>query len=409
MEKILNGQVLSYQANIGVTNLSSSIWILPGHSTVTQLCFLAHKWQMALERGEHIQATFLDLSKAYDRVSVPGLIFKLSCLGFSRDSSTWLSNFLADRQQCINVNGYKFPWKSPKSGIPQGTVLSPVLFLVFINDLPSVMKSFCSILADDTTAYTIGKDVASTCSDLSKDLDAASGWARTWGMLFNPEKSKHLAIKATDSTVSMDGICLPKITTHSHLGVTVNEKLTWDDHVSRLYTDCVRHIGILRRLRNKLNSTAFRKIFIGAIRPKIEYACAVWSGGPTGKIAKLQDAYCRRHQIHLTPLKKRFEYHTLTLFFKMKHQMVPQYLSSLVPAPTSESSRYSFRKLSYPVPLISKTSTLNNFLPRAIILWNSLPVAFQDIKTLAHFKFQLKSLLFELNWIEYIYFTRITR
>ena len=112
---------------------------------------------------------------------------------------------------------------------------------------------------------------------------------------------------------------------------------------------------------------------------------------------KLQDAYCRRHQIHLPPLKKRFEYHTLTLFFKMKHQMVPQYLSSLVPAPTSESSRYSFRKLSYPVPLVSKTSTLNSFLPRAIILWNSLPAAFQDIKTLAHFKFKLKSFLKLIN------------
>ena len=130
---------------------------------------------------------------------------------------------------------------------------------------------------------------------------------------------------------------------------------------------------------------------------KIEYACAVWAGGPTGKIAKLQDAYCRRHQIHLPPLKKRFEYHTLTLFFKMKHQMVPQYLSSLAPAPTSESSRYSFRKLSYPVPLVSKTSTLNSFLPRAIILWNSLPAAFQDIKTLAHFKVQLKSFLKLIN------------
>ena len=127
---------------------------------------------------------------------------------------------------------------------------------------------------------------------------------------------------------------------------------------------------------------------------KIEYACAVWSGGQTRKIAKLQDASsCRRHQIHLPPLKKRFEYHTLTLFFKMKHRMVPQCLSSLVPAPKSESSRYSFRKLSHPFPLVSKTSTLNSFLPRAIILWNSLPAAFQDIKTLAHFKFQHKRFL----------------
>ena len=119
----------------------------------------------------------------------------------------------------------------------------------------------------------------------------------------------------------------------------LNDKLSWDDHVNKLYADCARRIGILWRLRNELDSTAFRKIFIGAIRPKMEYTCAVWSGGPTGKIAKLQDAYCRKHQIHLLPLKKRFDSHTLTLFFKMKHQMVLHYLSSLVLAPTSESSR----------------------------------------------------------------------
>ena len=219
MEKILNGQVLSYLTSESLIYPHQSVF-LPGHSTVTQLCCLAHKWQMALERGEHIQATFLALSKAYDRFSIPGLIFKLSCLGFSRDSLTWLSNFLANRQQLDDVS--MLTGTNPHGSRPSQAFLKglscPVLFLVFINDLPSVLKSFCSIFADDTTAYTIGKDVASTCSDLSKDLDAASGWARTWGMLFNPEKSKHLAIKATDSAVSMDGVCLPKLTTHSHLG-----------------------------------------------------------------------------------------------------------------------------------------------------------------------------------------------
>ena len=203
--------------------------------------------------------------------------------------------------------------------------------------------------------------MVSTCSNLSKDLlvDAASGWARTWGMLFNPEKSKHLAIKAAERTVRKDGICLPKRTTHSHLGVTVNETLSWDDHISKLYTDCARRIGILRRLRKKAQLDYFPKDFHRRYptKYKIRLCSVVWR-------TNWEDCKAAGRLLPKTPnpssaaLKKRFEHHTLTLFFKMKHHMVPQYLSSLVPAPTSESSQYSFRKLSYTVPLVSKTTTI---------------------------------------------------
>ena len=101
---------------------------------------------------EHVQAAFLDLSKAYDRVGIPGLIGILSALGFSRSSLSWLRSFLTNRKQCVCVNGFKSSWRSPKSGIPQGTVLGPVLFLTFINDLPQSLTCECSIFADDRAA-----------------------------------------------------------------------------------------------------------------------------------------------------------------------------------------------------------------------------------------------------------------
>ena len=119
---------------------------------------------MAIDKGEHVQAAFLDLSKAYDRVGIPGLIGKFSALGFSRSSLSWLRSFLTNRKQCVCVNGFKkSSWQSPKSGIPQGTVLGPVLFLTFINDLPQSLTCECSIFADDSTAYTAGKDTQLTC------------------------------------------------------------------------------------------------------------------------------------------------------------------------------------------------------------------------------------------------------
>ena len=152
-----------------------------------------------------------------------------------------------------------------------------------------------------------------------------------------------------------------------------------------MYTDCARKIGILRRLQRKLRSTALRKIFIGAIRPRLEYACPVWSVGNTSKLVKLQELFCRRHQIVLPQLQQRFDYHTLVLFFKIKSNLAPPYLTELLPQLSSHCG-YNFRKNPYPVPAVKKSSTLTSFFPRSIILWNSLPSDIQSSTTLPKFK-----------------------
>ena len=126
MEKIVNAKILNFfKTNTFLYPLQSGF--LPTHSTVTQLAYLVHKWQMALDRGESIESVFLDLSKAYDRVSHQGLISKLSTCGFSYSSVEWMSNFVSHRKQCVRLNGTESTWLAPRSGIPQGTVLGPML------------------------------------------------------------------------------------------------------------------------------------------------------------------------------------------------------------------------------------------------------------------------------------------
>ena len=135
---------------------------------------------------------------------------------------------------------------------------------------------------------------------------------------------------------------------------------------------------------------AWKRIYKTAIRSRMEYACAVWSGGSTRSLQRLQDSFAKRLGLTLPPLKNRFNYHTLVLFYKIRQNLAPKYLCSLVPDLSSTTSGFSFRKFSYPVPLTKKSATLESFLPRAIILWNDLPTNVQSSKTLSTFKTKLR-------------------
>ena len=268
---------------------------------------------MALDKRDSIETAFQDLSKAYDRVTIPGLIYKLSLYGFSRAAIEWFSAFLTNRQQRTRVNDHYSLWETTKSGIPQDTVLGPVLFLIFVNALPQSLSGDCAIFADDTTSFSIGKKSKDICAKLTLDLDAASDWATTWGMVFNAEKSAHLSVhcnnpSSTSDKITMKGVLIPQVKTCKHLGLTINYALKWTDHINNTYTTCARQVGILRRLRKKLDPSVIKRIYTGAIRPKMEYACAIWNGGTTTKLVELQKTFCRRHNIDLPPLQQRFLY-----------------------------------------------------------------------------------------------------
>ena len=103
----------------------------------------------------------------------------------------------------------------------------------------------------------------------------------------------------------MDGTIIPQVTAHKHLGVMLNQKLTWNNHIDNLYTSCARRVGIMRCLRNKLQSQVFKKFFIGSIRPKLEYACAVWTGGPITKLIMWINQ--NKHCIRTIKTEKSFE------------------------------------------------------------------------------------------------------
>ena len=279
---------------------------------------------MALDQRQCVQAAFLDLSKAYNRVPTAGLLFKLSGCGFSPHSLKWMNSFLANRRQRVKVGNMHSEWATLSCGIPQGTVLGPALLLVFINDLPTNLVGKPSIYADDSTVFSRGNSKLETCQALGKDLDSAQDWAVTWGMLFNADKrewlqitSKHTAAQ-DDYRVTMKGQAIPRVKAHNHFGLKVTSRLSWSEHISRTRAKCAQRVGMIRKIRHLLPNHVLKRIYIAQVRSIMEHGCAVWTGDNISILQKLQDQFCWENHVKLSPVQARFNYLTLLLFYKIK-------------------------------------------------------------------------------------------
>jgi hypothetical protein len=198
LAKVFEKIVFKYLYNHFKDNFMISIWqsgFLPGASTITQLTELYDQFCKAVEAGKEIRVVFLDISKAFDRVWHKGLIHKLNVCGISGKLLDWLKDYLTDRQQRVIINGEHSDWGKLNAGVPQGSVLGPLLFLIFINDITHVIWH-CKIrlFADDTCLF-IEVDDPDTAGDLvDEDLKNISQWAAKWKVTFSPPKTKELLI-----------------------------------------------------------------------------------------------------------------------------------------------------------------------------------------------------------------------
>ena len=162
----------------------------PGDSTINQLISITSSIFESFENFEETRALFLDISKAFDKVWHEGLIFKLKRNGVSGPLLAFLKNYLYERHQRVVLNGCQSDWKIIEAGVPQGSVLGPLLFLVYINDLPDNTLANMKLFADDSSLYNRVSDVNITHSLLENDLTTIQNCAHQWKMVFNPNKTK---------------------------------------------------------------------------------------------------------------------------------------------------------------------------------------------------------------------------
>ena len=390
---------------------------ITGDSTINQLAFLYHTFCEALDHKKDIRVVFCDISKAFDKVWHDGLTHKLKKIGVRGKLLTWFKDYLNFRQQRVIIRGQSSDWGEIKAGVPQGSVLGPLLFLIYINDLVDGIKSDIRLFADDTTVYlTVDHDTNPNTSrelalaasqQLNTDLTNIKHWADQWLVNFNASKTKTMTIsnrKLEHPPLHFDHSELDTVQQHKHLGLTFTSTLSWSPHISSMVTSASKVCQVLRGFKHFMDRKSLETIYFTFIRPKLEYACQIWDNCTisdkealekvqllaarivTG--AKKGTSHVLLHQeLHWPSLSERRNHIKLQFMQKIVHSNTPSYLSDLLPE--SADHRFNLRTTSSNCYRQYKTRTekfKGSLFPDLIRLWNNLDAEMKLISDIAVFK-----------------------
>ena len=257
-----------------------------GRSTTTNLLEALNLWTEALSHNIPIDVIFLDYAKAFDTVPHQRLLDKLKAFGIDGQVLGWVEKFLTGRRQCVKVNESKSDWKPVISGVPQGTVLGPLLFTIFVSDMPDQVTNIISLFADDTKmcSYLLPDEHGQLSSNLQEDLNNLQEWARRMQMKFHPEKCKclHLGKQNPCHTYTMqtsDGKThmITATTNEKDLGVQIDNDLTFSAHIQAQISKANGVLGSIRHTFKYIDQNSFSLLYKSLIRPHLEYASVVWA------------------------------------------------------------------------------------------------------------------------------------
>ena len=402
----------------------------PNDSTINQLLSIVHTIFTAFDCNPplDVRSVYLDTSKAFDRVWHEGLIYKLRRCGVSGNLLSLIKDFLANRKQRTVLNGKTSEWGSVTAGVPQGSILGPLFFLVYINDLTDNLKCNVKLFADDTSFFTIVHNPDQAASDMNHDLDIIKSWAHKWRMLFNPDPTKQAVevtfsrkkISADHPPVLFNNIPVIKMNEHKHLGIMLDSKLSFATHIQSIILRCRRGIGMIKFLSRYLPRNTLAELYKLYVRPHLDYGDVIYHIPPK-KSDFSQDTSLNNHMEKLesvqysaalavtgawkgTSREKLYEElgweslsqrrwsRPLVLFYKIVNNITPDY--TRYPIPQLPQAMYSFRNADVIGQISSRTTRFKaSFYPDCLSEWNTLDQEVRLSPSLSIFKTKLSKLI----------------
>lgn len=400
MEKAINIQLVKYLEDSKLIS-DHQFGFRQQRSTGDLLTYVTDLLTSTLENHGECRAVSLDISKAFDRVWHEALLSKLSSYGIPSQLCQWVSSFLHGRSLQVVVDGVTSDRYNTNAGVPQGSILSPTLFLIFINDLLSSTQNPIISYADDATLISSFSSMrplsASSTSNLRKEqvesINSDLNTILTWGernlVQFNPDKTQASTFSRKRSTTApdivMDGTTIRARESISLLGITISDNLSWDSHVRNLAKSASQKLGSLFRAKNLYSSPQLAQIYKAQIRPTVEYCSHIWRTAPAHTLNLLDSIERRAMKLVNDPtllhpsqtLEHRRNVGDLCLFYRYFNGRCADSISNIVPslASFSRNTRFSQASHRFTVALPTCRTSIHkgSFMNRAAYMWNSLP------------------------------------
>jgi exonuclease III len=420
LEKVMLEQLVFYLDEHDFISQDQSAY-LKNHSTQTSLHRVTEDWLESMNEGLITGVCFLDISKCFDSIDHDLLLKKLECYGIQSTELKWFTSYLSNRMQVTKCNNTISSPRAIRTGVPQGSVLGPFLFLLFANDLSSFVNGGqINCFADDTIIYVSGETVAEVTEKLQKCLHGVQVWYNRNKLKINATKSNIMLLgtpqrlkfmNQDEFIISFDGVFLKRENCVKYLGVTIDSNLSWDQHISIMCKTIAHKIAILRRLRGSLSKNLLCQVYSTYIQPLFEYGCTLWgntSDQNLNKLQRLQNSAARIvegcfdyidtrgydivKKLGWPDLNERRNYLLAGLMFKCINGNAPRYLTDLIVFirdVTTRQNRNHDLNLIIPRPNIDKFKS--SLFYRGAMLWNMLDSDLKECDNVRQFKKMYKA------------------